>query len=662
MHGAGLDVHRLAPATLPSHAPERQPLPWVAALMQDPWAAPTRVADWADALRTHAQQPVALLAALGSVGDAPALRDEDAALAALRRRLLRQSDPLAASLRWLQPLARTGWTPTLPDRQALPAPLRDELALMLAAMGQAHALLGQALARVPQGLDTANALQDLIAPEAQRTPEPHAPADVGVQAVAQAALMRDALLALDRPALLAGLRRLSTAAQALIRAVQASRGALPAVDWTLATPLGEVVIDTTGRSQTRTLSSPLLLLDVGGDDHYRFHAAPAPVDAAGRPLGALHVLLDVGGNDRYEALDDGADPSAAVRGLGLLWDTAGDDRYQGTRCVQACAVLGGAVLVDDTGDNQFDADALAQAWAMGGFALLRASPGADQYHALTHAQASAGPMGVAVLLDPAGDDRYTLAAKPLRYPSAQSASANTSMGQGAGRGERGTERDGPMLSGGVGALLDMAGNDQYHAQVFAQGVGYQQGLGLLVDDAGDDQFDAIWYAQGAAAHEAMGLLLKRGSGHDHYQTSHTLAQGAAHDRSVGILVDEAGDDTYALRDLGLGLGHDNSTGLILDLAGNDHYQVRDPACRALGAALVQRWSNRRERLPGAGVFLDLGGHDTYPPSCAGRANGAQWRHPARWPTLDLPSERAQAWDGQAAPPWPLRALTPADAP
>ena len=164
----------------------------------------------------------------------------------------------------------------------------------------------------------------------------------------------------------------------------------------------------------------------------------------------------------------------------------GDDSYRGTQQAQASALFGAALLVDGGGNNQFVATSHSQAHAIGGLAVLLSSPGNDQFTAQTHAQGSAGPQAVAVLIDPAGNDRYTLNNTPLVLASAQLPDRNTSMGQGAGRGVRADLSGGRSLAGGIGILLDLAGDDHYVAQVFAQGAGYYEGLGLLVDDAGSD--------------------------------------------------------------------------------------------------------------------------------------------------------------------------------
>ena len=206
-------------------------------------------------------------------------------------------------------------------------------------------------------------------------------------------------------------------------------------------------------------------------------------------------------------------------------------------------------------------------------------------------------------------------------------------------------------------LLDLAGNDRYEAQLFAQGVGYYEGLGILLDDGGNDRFESARYAMGAGVHYAAGNLLKRGVGNDVYRSTHEITLGSANDLSVGVFVDEGGQDEYTVGALGLGAAHANSTGIFVDGAGNDRYSVASARCRALGAAYMHAWGNARETLPNLGLFMDLGGVDTYPAHCVRAANNSLWAGPRVWPLLGLRSEGAAGVDGEWPLPFALRLMT-----
>ena len=494
-------------------------------------------------------------------------------------------DPLAAALSWMTPFAENAhlpWPPALPDRAKLPDPLRAELSAMIVSIGQAHALLRRALARMPASIDTEMLRSQLTRP---------GDAPVG----GEGRMLPQLLPLLDRAALVAGMVELTAATERLHQFLSVT-SALPAISWSLSTPLGVIIVDTTGDNNVRRLTKPLLVLDVGGDDQYEFTAAPAARHIA--------VVLDHGGNDRYVANVDGADPSGAALGYGILWDSNGNDLYQGRHFAQAAALFGAALLIDSAGINRFVAAGHAQGYAFGGIALLLSSPANDEFTAQTHAQASAGPEAVAVLIDRGGDDRYTLDNTPLLLPSPQLPTHNTSMGQGAGRGLRARSTDGLSATGGIGVLIDLAGNDRYTAQVFTQGAGYYEGLGMLIDASGADRFEAAWYAMGAAAHQAAGVVLKSGTGNDRYVATHSTSLGAAHDLSIAAFLDEGGDDDYALGDLGFGASHDDGVAAFVDLAGRDRYTVALPACRAFGVVERGEPPQAGTRPSAAGVFID----------------------------------------------------------
>lgn len=632
---AGAAKSRGAPdlAALDSSPTRGQQLPFFRAVMAAPLDAPYRAGVLGDSFRAAAGSPHELLGQAGALSGLRLRRPVDFGMPAVEAQPGAAPDPLAAGLAWMAATqAGAGWVPVLPDHAQLPGPLRHELARVLAAMAQSHAFLQRAFERFPPGVTPQllrrQAFEGRLGPF--ETPD-----------------YRQLLPLVEREALLGGMLDLVGAVQRLQQFVKSE--ALPSAAWSLQTPFGWIVVDTTGRNNRHRLRDALLVLDVGGDDEYEF-----------LPPGDTHrmsVLVDHRGNDRYATAAPGADPSSATLGYGILWDTGGDDRYEGTEQAQASALFGAALLVDGGGSNRFVASSRSQSHAVGGIAVLASGGGDDTFSAQTYSQASAGPQGVAVLIDTAGNDRYTLDNTPLVRPSPQLPERNTSMGQGAGYGGRGDFFDGRSVAGGIGLLLDLAGDDRYEAQVFAQGVGYQEGLGMLLDDGGDDGFEGAWYAMGAAAHHAAGILLARGGGNDVYRSSHEIALGSAHDLSVGVFVDEGGNDDYAVGQLSLGVGHANSTGLFVEGTGNDRYRVMSAPCRALGAAYQHQWGNARETLPNLGLFMDLGGVDSYPAHCAHTANNRRWSGPRVWPLLQLASEAGAGIDGEWPLPFALRLLT-----
>lgn len=611
-----------------------QQLLFFRAVMAAPLEAPYRAGVLGDSFRGAVGSPHELIGLAGALSGARLRRPVDFGMAAIEARLRGAPDPLAASLAWMASTKLgAGWVPVLPDHAQLPNPLRYELARVLAALSQSHHFLQRAFERFPPGVTPQ--LLRRQAHEGRFTPF-------------ETPDYRQLLPLVEREAVLAGMLDLVGAVERLQGFVK-NEAALPSVAWSLQTPFGWIVVDTSGRNNRHQLKDALLVLDAGGDDEYEF-----------LERGATHtisVLLDHRGNDRYATAAPGADPSSATLGYGILWDTEGDDRYQGTQQAQASALFGAALLVDGGGSNRFVASSRSQAHAIGGVAVLVSAGGDDEFTAQTYSQATGGPGGVAVLVDTGGNDRYRLTNAPLVRPSAQLPDRNTSMGQGAGYGMRGVFFDGRSTAGGIGMLVDLAGNDRYDAQVFAQGVGYYEGLGMLLDDGGNDRYESAWYAMGAGVHYAAGIFLDRGVGSDVYRSTHEMALGSGNDLSVGVFVDEGGDDEYTVGQLSLGHAHANSTGIFVDGAGNDRYTVMSATCRALGAAYLHEWGNARETLPNLGLFMDLGGVDSYPTHCVRAANNKLWAGPRVWPLLDLRSEAAAGVDGEWPLPFALRLLT-----
>ncbi len=624
------------PLRLLSSPTSKRHNPFYRALMNDPLRAGYRVGMLESAFRAQIDSPHRLMMVAGSLAgidlargyDGNPLKEQDAAL-------LKSPDPLALGLTMMVrnlPEAK-GWIPMLPNEATLPTPLRLEVARVFAAIGQANRFRQRAFAAWPKDMTPQRLLRQAVERQLQEFEEPD---------------FRRLLPLVEREALMAGMLDLVRAVEALNHYL-ASAPRIPPVSWRLQTPLGLVVIDTTGANNRYALEDPLLVVDVGGDDQYSFTT---------KKFGnRISILLDRGGDDRYIAEEAAACPASAVMGFGILWDTEGNDRYEAGMFAQGAALFGAALLVDGGGTDEFTARGYAQAFALGGVALLVSMGGNDRYDALTHAQGSGGPEGTAVLIDVAGNDRYRLGNEPLVMPSSQLSDRNVSMGQGAGWGIRADFSDGRSTTGGIGVLLDFAGDDQYTAQVFAQGAGFHEGVGLLVDDGGRDRFDAAWYAMAASAHRAAGVLISRGDGDDAYTASHSTSIGAAHDLSIAFFIDEGGNDRYDLGHLGLGAAHDNSTAVFVDVAGADHYSVRSRECIAFGAAHLSEWGTIGEDAPNLGLFLDLSGGDTYTTSCAGPANNSVWAWPRRFPDLKLRSEAGAGIDGEYASPFPTQART-----
>ncbi|MGB1585886.1 MAG: hypothetical protein ACPHID_02415 [Thermoplasmatota archaeon] len=233
------------------------------------------------------------------------------------------------------------------------------------------------------------------------------------------------------------------------------------------------------------LRGPVLLIDLGGDDRYETNAAGVIAtysrDAARASLRANHFVdpfptalhLDMGGNDRYlppAGRVHDVIQGAASGGIGLLWDVDGHDTYEGGEHSQG------------SGGSQVD-----RRQAMSCRPAPVEQDGANCHH---------GRHGIGFLLDSAGDDVYRAG----------------DWSQGAAFHGAEAELQ-PLIPGGAGILVDVAGNDRFEGQGNGQGAAHG-GAGVLIDLAGDD---------------------------DHQRAGTSQREGA----SIGVFVDAGGDDQYA---------------------------------------------------------------------------------------------------------------------
>ncbi len=406
------------------------------------------------------------------------------------------------------------------------------------------------------------------------------------------------------------------------------------------TNIGRIVVAGRGDDAPGDIGPVALYLDLGGDDTYVHPAGASSLDV---PV-AVHV--DLGGDDSYgyeeltsgtEALlpndEDGryaGDASYGAfslsrigrqgsgrLGVGMLFDLGqGQDHYQSLRMSQGWANLGVGVLYDDGGDDTYLAEEGAQGAASMGIALFMDASGNDEHRSFHASQGFAYVQAVGMVWDGGGDDVWY--ANPgkeedggttLYYSPQLPSGGNSSFSQGAGFGRRG-DSDGAFLSGGLGVLRDASGDDSYTAGTFAQGSGYWQAVGLLLDGDGHDEYDAYYYVQGGAAHYATGALLDDGDGDDAYNTNMTpnyMMVGAGHDFSVGVIVDEGGDDTWLYGGLAAGASNCEGIGLFVDNDGSDTYLVSSTYSTGLGNHSGECIDTSRTAVDTIGLFMDSGG-------------------------------------------------------
>ncbi|MFT7621469.1 MAG: hypothetical protein ACI9WU_000632 [Myxococcota bacterium] len=434
--------------------------------------------------------------------------------------------------------------------------------------------------------------------------------------------------------------------------------ALESVDWTsleqltgvagdIMTPLGWIRIREAETDLHKPVAEPVFFsLDLGGDDIYT-----APVGATTHGNVGVNIAVDLGGTDlygyevvatpydadylapadldgRYEgdafygpiSASNVGRQGSARNGIAMLLDYGGQaDTYSSLTKSQGYAHLGVGVLYDDGGDDFYEAEAASQGCSAYGIGLLLDAAGDDRYRGFWKVQGSASVAGVAILWDGGGDDDYFAnpgsvegKGEQLYFSPQVPDGGNSSLSQGAASGVR-WDDGGVWVSGGLGILRDRSGNDRYMGSVMAQGVGFWQGTGILSDGSGEDTYDAYWYVQGAGAHYALGMLLDGGPGGDFFNTkltSITVQLGGGHDYSLGLLINERGDDVYHFGSLAAGASNCNGIGLFVDNAGADTYVTASTYNLALGNVSDECVAQRPEAVS-IGVFLDAGGTDIY---------------------------------------------------
>lgn len=425
----------------------------------------------------------------------------------------------------------------------------------------------------------------------------------------------------DEWALITSARKTVAAAgrleQALSAWAKATKADLRAQKFDLVTPAGRIVVSGAG-DDVHIEQDVLLLVDLGGNDTHRGTAG-----ATGSPLQGVSLLLDLAGDDQYIA-DDPRIPAqgSGILGTGVLVDVAGNDVYRAQQSAQGYGMFGTGLLADLAGNDRYELEAEGQGAAEFGVGLLFDLGGNDEYRIVSGGQGFGGVgNGIGALVDAVGNDRYFAepdSSKNYRPDYHSQLKLNYSYAQGAAAGRRGDLMDGHSWAGGVGTLVDLAGDDEYTSANWSLGSGYWYGIGWVYDGAGNDRYTASVFSLAAGAHFCIGALIDE-SGDDHYVglgDSHT-GLGFGHDFTVAILYDGAGNDEYRYGADGFGYAINMSVALFVDAAGDDRYaldkgktgfgvtnftpaDLKPPVMRNYVAGPVQ-----------AGVFLDAGGRDVY---------------------------------------------------
>ncbi len=409
------------------------------------------------------------------------------------------------------------------------------------------------------------------------------------------------------------------AALKCVEALDVARGKLAALppappfvlDWE--TPLGWIRVRGGGDDAT-ACADTLLCVDLGGNDTYT--GSPG----ASSPTRALGLCLDLSGDDTYRG---DVSMGAGLCGVGVMLDGGGSDRYLGGEYVQGVGQFGLGALIDLGGDDVYEATYSAQGCGFFGIGLLLEGGGNDSYSIRADGQGFGGVAGVGVLADRYGNDRYRAepdgpkSGRPSYHSEGRIAVSNA---QGCAMGRRGDGADGHSWAGGLGALLDAEGNDSYLSGNWSMGTGYWFGTGILWEGGGDDVYDGYVWSQATGAHFCIGVLVDEAGADTHFGRQNNSVC-FAHDFTIALLVDAAGDDHYETPGDGLGYSINRSVAMLLDLSGDDTYRAKSRPGFARyderfadRTALMSYWVEARS----LGLFLDLGGRDSYAPEdCEG---------------------------------------------
>jgi hypothetical protein len=440
----------------------------------------------------------------------------------------------------------------------------------------------------------------------------------------------DLLEKLDRAALLAAAQSLArlTLPSWLDRLAEVKPAEAPAVadvEGTIAnrivTPQGVILVGGPGKNtyHLERLIDVAAILDLGGDDTYLEGAL-----SADRPV---LIVIDLAGKDTYRGRLPGIQ-GAAILGASLLLDRAGDDTYHAADVAQGSALGGVGMLIDSAGNDTYRAMRRVQGQAVGGVGVLIDREGDDHYRAALWGQGVGGPLGLGLLEDVSGRDRYFAGGQ---YADGYDDSPGFGgWSQGVGIGPRG------VANGGIGVLLDGGGDDSYEHDYFSHGGGYWFAVGLARDFGGNDErlgatrenFGGskrteprfLRWGQGFGCHYALGFVIDE-RGNDTYQGDLAVA-GFAWDVGVGVLCDAAGEDRYVVPSGGAGEAFNIGLAVLYDGAGKDDYRGG-----GLGRAAPTSDYHPLEKSGGNFAFLidDGGAVDTFPQDLR---NGAE--HERGW--------------------------------
>jgi hypothetical protein len=345
------------------------------------------------------------------------------------------------------------------------------------------------------------------------------------------------------------------------------------------TSYGLLVIGGRGPNTYDLDKGAALIIDLGGNDTYRGLIGASPNSDLGNS-----VVIDLSGNDLYQPAGLGLATGRA--GIGIVIDHSGDDTYRLAPGSGGVGFAGLGILYDGEGQDVYEGSRFTQGAAFGGFGLLVDRAGDDRYTSFGYALGFGGPLGVGALIDVSGNDSYECGGK---YPSAY----NEADAPNARPQDPAFQYDCFGLGTGAGLRIFSKQSAQ-RAQSLAGG------WGLLIDLAGRDRYRSANFSQGHGYFFGLGVKLDL-SGDDEHQAARYGLGTAAH-FGIGLTLDYQGKDRYGSKGpfYNGGTAWDGSVALAVD-GGPDSDLYDLPASTGLGMADLGGW----------GLFIEEGGADQY---------------------------------------------------
>jgi hypothetical protein len=321
------------------------------------------------------------------------------------------------------------------------------------------------------------------------------------------------------------------------------------------TPAGAIIVGGRGRNVYHLDEMPdvAAVVDLGGNDEY--------IEGSVSLERPLLVILDLGGNNYYHGSQPGIQGSA-VMGVSMLLNVDGNNVYEAHDVAQGSAICGVGILVDDSGSNRYRGVRRVQGTALCGLGILINRGGDNDYRAAMWGQGFGGPLGWGMLDDVGGHNHFFLGG--LWRDSYPETPGYEGWGQGLGAGIR------QCADGGLGILLDGAGDNVYEFDYLAHGGGYWCGMGFARDFGGNNKYlgSTETSYNGGARGEPQFQRFGCGFG-CHY--------------SLGFMFDDGGNSYYRGAIMGMGFGWDCSVGVLCNFGGNAKYDENSMTSQGCGA-------------------------------------------------------------------------------